>query len=154
MSSSRGIFIPRYTRGEYRKRNPEYWAVKIRQQAARRRGDRDKFRDLAKQARAIPSGDPMDPGYRRLYYCRYADDHLLGFIGPRAEAEQIKAELAAFLRGTLKLELNAGKTLITHARTRAARFLGYEIIVQHAPARSPGPPVGSTGPSGCGCRWR
>jgi len=65
--------IPRYTRGEHRKRNPEYWAVKIRQQAARRRGDRDQFRDLARQARAIPSGDPKDPGYRRLYYCRYAD---------------------------------------------------------------------------------
>jgi len=23
----------------------------------------------------------MDPGYRRLFYCRYADDHLLGFTG-------------------------------------------------------------------------
>ncbi|HEX5302364.1 MAG TPA: reverse transcriptase/maturase family protein [Streptosporangiaceae bacterium] len=125
---------PRYTRGEHRKRNPEYWAVKIRHRTAHRRGDRGQARDLARQARSIPSGDPMDPGYRRLYYCRYADDHLLGFIGPRAEAEQIRAELAVFLRETLKLELNAGKTLITHARTRAARFLGYEIITQHAPA--------------------
>ena len=126
--------IPRYTRGKYRKPNPDYWTVKIRQRAARRRGDRDEARELARQARAFPSGDPMDPGYRRLYYCRYADDHLLGFIGPRAEAEQIKAALAAFLRGELALELNAGKTLITHARTRAARFLGYEVITQHAPA--------------------
>jgi group II intron reverse transcriptase/maturase len=126
--------IPRYTRGEHRKPNRDYWAVKIRQRAARRRGDRALARDLAKQARAIPCGDPVDPGYRRLYYCRYADDHLLGFIGPKAEAEQIKAGLAAFLREELALELNAGKTLITHARTSAARFLGYEIITQHAPA--------------------
>jgi len=73
----------------------------------------------------------MDPGYRRLFYCRYADDELLGFIGPKAEAEQIKAELARFLRETLALELNPDKTLITHARTRAARFLGYEITAQH-----------------------
>ncbi len=73
----------------------------------------------------------MDPGYRRLFYLRYADDHLLGFAGPKAEAEQIKQKLAAFLRETLALELNASKTLITHARTRAARFLGYEITVQH-----------------------
>ena len=29
------------------------------------------------------------------------------------------------------MELNADKTLITHARTRAARYLGYEITVQH-----------------------
>jgi len=36
------------------------------------------------------------------------------------------------LRESLALELNASKTLITHARTRAARFLGYDIIVQHS----------------------
>ena len=38
---------------------------------------------------------------------------------------------AAFLRDDLALELSAGKTLITHARTQAARFLGYEITVRH-----------------------
>ena len=81
--------------------------------------------------RAVPSVDPTDPGYRRLVYCRSADDHLLGFIGPKAEAEAIKEKLARFLRETLALELNRNKTLITHARTGAARFLGYEIIVQH-----------------------
>jgi len=47
------------------------------------------------------------------------------------EAEQIKARLAQFLRDDLKLELSEEKTLITHARTGAARFLGYEITVQH-----------------------
>ena len=52
-------------------------------------------------------------------------------IVSKAEAEQIKAELAAFLRETLALELNQSKTLITHARTGAARFLGYQITVQH-----------------------
>jgi hypothetical protein len=56
---------------------------------------------------------------------------LLGFAGPKAEAEQIKARLAQFLRDDLKLELSADKTLITHARTGAARFLGYGITVQH-----------------------
>ena len=61
-----------------------------------------------------------------------ADDHILGFIGPRAEAEEIKAKLAKFLRETLGLELSAEKTLITHARSQPARFLGYDIIVQHA----------------------
>jgi hypothetical protein len=80
----------------------------------------------------------MDPGYRRLFYCRYADDDLLGFIGPKAEAEQIKAELERFLRETLALDLNPDKTLITHARTGAARFLGYEITVQHCNTRLTG----------------
>jgi len=64
-------------------------------------------------------------------YCRYADDHLLGFTGPKAEAEEIKQRLAELLRDDLKLELSRDKTLITHARTGAARFLGYEITVQH-----------------------
>ena len=74
----------------------------------------------------------MDPGYRRLKYTRYADDHMLGFIGPKAEAEEIKAKLAKFLRETLGLELNQQKTLITHARSQHARFLGYDITVQHS----------------------
>src|SRR6266513_2383498 len=57
---------------------------------------------------------------------------LLGFTGPKAEAEQVKAELARFLRETLALELNQDKTLITHARSQRARFLGYQIAVQHS----------------------
>ncbi len=83
------------------------------------------------QIAPLPCGDPMDPGYRRLRYCRYADDQLLGFTGPKAEAEQVKSQLAAFLRDELALDLSAGKTLITDARDGAARFLGYEITVRH-----------------------
>ena len=71
------------------------------------------------------------PGYRRLRYIRYADDVLLGFAGPKTEAEEIKRRLGRFLRDDLKLELSEQKTLITHARTDAARFLGYEITVEH-----------------------
>src|SRR5262245_15138516 len=57
---------------------------------------------------------------------------LLGFSGPREEAEQIKQRLQEFLQETLKLELSQAKTLITHARTEAARFLGYEIVTLDA----------------------
>ena len=123
--------IPEHTRGDRRRHNREYARVKDRLAGARRRGDRAQARKLRRQMRTLPSKDPVDPGFRRLFYCRYADDHLLGFTGPKAEAEQIKAELARFLRETLALELNPGKTLITHARTRAARFLGYQITVRH-----------------------
>ena len=99
---------------------------------ARKRGDRIEVRALRRKLRGLPTGDPRDPGYRRLRYCRYADDHLLGFTGPKAEAEQIKRRLARFLHDDLKLELSQEKTLMTHARTGTARFLGYEITVQHA----------------------
>src|SRR5207248_5974626 len=96
------------------------------------RGDQAAVRALRKQRRSLPTGDPRDPGYRRLRYVRYADDILLGFAGPKAEAEEIKRRLAQFLQEHLKLELSDRKTLITHARTSAARFLGYEITTQHA----------------------
>ncbi len=123
--------IPQYTRGTRRRLNPEYSRVQSRMRRAQTRGDRAEARDLRKQLRTLPRDDPIDPGYRRLKYLRYADDHILGFIGPKAEAEQIKARLARFLRETLGLELNQAKTLITHARTQRARFLGYDISVWH-----------------------
>ena len=123
--------IPQYTRGDSRAPNVAYKVIGSQLQNARRRGDRAAARDLKRQLRALPSKDPMDPGYRRLRYCRYADDHLLGFTGPKAEAEEIKAKLATFLRESLGLELNQDKTLITHARSQPARFLGYNVIVQH-----------------------
>ena len=129
------VLIPEYTRGVFRKDNPEYGRVRMAAARAHRRGDRQTASALRKRLRGLPSGDPRDPGFRRLHYTRYADDHLLGFTGPRAEAEQIKDRLAAFLRDDLKLELSPEKTLITHARTGAARFLGYEITTQHSRCR-------------------
>jgi hypothetical protein len=125
------VLIPQYTRGKTRKRNPEYRRRQYQLTRARERGDRAQARNLLRQLRQIPSGDPQDPGYRRLRYSRYADDHILGFTGPKAEAEAIKDQLARFLRDELALELNPDKTLVTHARTGAARYLGYEITVQH-----------------------
>ena len=80
----------------------------------------------------LPSHDPYDPGYRRLRYVRYADDFVLGFIGPKVEAQQVKESLETFLRDSLKLELSREKTLISHATSQAARFLGYELVNQQA----------------------
>jgi group II intron reverse transcriptase/maturase len=124
--------VPAFTRGTARRQNREYGNVTANIGYWRRKGDRDKVRALRKIQRSMPSGDVNDPGYRRLRYCRYADDHLLGFVGPKAEAEQIKDQLAAFLREELKLELSTEKTLITHARTHKARFLGYDIWTRQA----------------------
>jgi group II intron reverse transcriptase/maturase len=130
------VLIPEYTRGTRRKANPAGRKVDSAMAAARERKDRATARKLRQQRRGLPYGDPRDPGYRRLRYIRYADDHLLGFTGPKAEAEEIKQRLARFLRDELKLELSADKTLITHARTQKARFLGYDIIAQHSATRA------------------
>jgi group II intron reverse transcriptase/maturase len=125
------VLIPEYTRGVRRKENPEYNRIRRQHYRARDHGDQTAARALRKQQCTLPRWDPTDPGYRRLRYVRYADDILLGFAGPKAEAEEIKCRLARFLHDELTLELSETKTLITHARTEAARFLGYEIIVQH-----------------------
>jgi group II intron reverse transcriptase/maturase len=119
--------IPAYTRGTARRQNRKYGNITATIGYYRRKGDRDKVKALRKQQKSIPSVDVNDPGYRRLRYCRYADDHLLGFVGTKAEAEQVKNQLAAFLRSELKLELSTKKTLITHARTSKARFLGPSV---------------------------
>src|SRR5882757_3964345 len=109
------VLIPEYTRGQARARNPAYRRAESALRRARKRGDRAAARELRQQLRSMPSLDPCDPGYRRLRYVRYADDALLGLTGPKAEAEQVKARLAAFLHDDLKLELSESKTLITHA---------------------------------------
>jgi len=124
--------LPVYSRGRLRRPNPAYEQVENAIARACRRGDREAVRALRRHRRTLPSQDPNDPDYRRLRYVRYADDWLLGFAGPKREAEEVKSRIGAFLRDELKLELSDSKTLITHATTGAARFLGYEIRAQHA----------------------
>ncbi len=123
------VLIPHHTRGEKRRKNLVY--NRLSQQAENRfkRGLTKQGQQLRKAAQHLPSKDPQDPNYRRLRFCRYADDFALGFIGPKAEAEEIKRQLATFLREELKLTLSEEKTLVTHARSEAAKFLGYEITL-------------------------
>lgn len=112
------VLIPEYTRGGRQGTpgaQPGRSGVANQLARARQRSDRAQARQLRKQMHRLPSADPHDPAFRRLRYSCYADDHLLGFTGPKAEAEQIKQRLATFLRDDLKLELSPEKTLITHA---------------------------------------
>jgi len=124
--------LPVYNRG--RRRRPYRPYMRLWQQACRleQQGNWKAGRTLRRQMKTMTSRDPHDPSYRRLHYCRYADDWLCGFTGPKREAEQIKVEIGQFLRNKLKLELSQAKTLITHGRTHPARFLGYEIVVLDA----------------------
>jgi hypothetical protein len=124
--------LPEYNLGRRRRRNRVYQVVEYALARARRHRDKAEVSRLVLARRQLPSQDPDDPCYRRLRYVRYADDWLLGFAGPKHEAEQIKVEIATFLRDELRLELSPSKTLITHATSQAARFLGYEIRAQHS----------------------
>jgi retron-type reverse transcriptase len=94
--------IPRYTKGVKRAVNPEYRKLMRDSYQQRKRGNPQRATELRKQAQTMPSMDINDPEYRRLKYVRYADDFLLGFNGPRSEAEEIKHRLREFLRDELK----------------------------------------------------
>ncbi len=126
-----GTLIPAYTRGEHRQRNPAWNQATCQVHRHRKLGRHAEAHAWEKRRRHLPSGDPNDPDFRRLYYARYADDFVLGFAGPKQEAENIKASLRRALHETLGLELSPEKTVITHATTQAARFLGYELVSQH-----------------------
>lgn len=119
--------IPAYTRGKRRKTNPPYGALTREASKARKIGDLERARQLNLAAQKMPSRDPNDPNFRRLKYVRYADDWLIGFVGTKAEAQDIKQKITTFLQEQLKLELSQEKTLITHAREDKAHFLGYNI---------------------------
>jgi group II intron reverse transcriptase/maturase len=123
--------LPAYNRKQKRSFNPTYKRFESRAYKMRKKGRRKEAAKARRHQLHQPQRDPNDPEYRRLRYIRYADDFMLGLAGPKAEAEHIKEELGMFLNEELKLELSQEKTLITHARTRAARFLGYEIVTQH-----------------------
>lgn len=123
--------LPAFTRGEQRQRNPIYNRLRVREQYYRKQGNREKARELRRERQRLPERDPLDPDYRRLRFVRYADDFCLGFAGPKEEAEEIKSRLKTFLQDRLKLELSEEKTLITHASTQPAHFLGYELTVQY-----------------------
>ena len=124
------VLIPEFTQGKRQKPNPAYQQISRQLNAMRKRGDAKGVKALVKQRRLLPSVNTRDAGYRRLRYVRYADDFILGFTGPKVEAEEIKQKLKGWLLDNLKLTLSDEKTLITHASTEAARFLGYDIKVQ------------------------
>jgi group II intron reverse transcriptase/maturase len=126
-----GTLLPAYTKGERRADNPEYLRNQHQLKAARKRKspDPERIRELKRERRRLLSRNPLDPDYRRLRYIRYADDFLLGFVGPKEEAADIRDRIGEFLGRELKLTLSAEKTLITHAQDEKASFLGYEIKV-------------------------
>lgn len=120
--------ISQHTKGQQRKRSAEYARLIKRRSDAKRQGQWKRYAQLGKELQLLPSKDPYDPDFRRLRFVRFADDFLLGYVGTRPEAEGIKEQISEFLAG-LGLTLSQEKTLITHASSETAKFLGYEISI-------------------------
>ncbi len=65
--------------------------------------------ELYAKLRSIPCFPAIDPTFKKIQYVRYADDFIIGVIGPKADAEEIKGKLRAFLHDKLNLTLSEEK---------------------------------------------
>jgi group II intron reverse transcriptase/maturase len=136
-----GKLMTDFERGKKRAGNPEYDRDhNIRQRLNKRikqETDTDRRNDLLIQKKqvqrhmlTIPSANQYDEGYRRLRYCRYADDFVLSAICPKEEAEEIYRKIETLMDDELKLNTSKAKSGLKH-NTEVIRFLGYDIIVKN-----------------------
>ena len=120
--------ILEYTIGKRRKANPEYASLSRKMSKAKKSGNRKAYKELLKKRDQIPSKMPNDPDFRRLKYVRYADDFMIGVIGTKQDAKDIKAKVTQYL-ASIKLSRALLKSAIIHATDGKARFLGYNIQI-------------------------
>lgn len=84
------------------------------------------IRQNRKIRQATHSGDPMDPKFRRMTWCRYADDFYIGIIGPKSEALSIRDQVGGYLN-SIGLQLSEAKTTLTHFPRNTIEFLGASL---------------------------
>ncbi len=132
------VLIPEYTRGKRRARNPAYLELqnRWRKPAGAATGPRP--------GRCVSGWSACPARIRTIRAtggCATCDTQTITCSGSpdrRPRPRRSNSAWRQFLRDELKLELSQDKTLITHARTGAARFLGYEITIQHNDTKKTG----------------
>lgn len=129
-----------FDRGKRRAENPRYGSLTRGIYKRRLRIDRllaegkeaeaeevkAKVRELEAERSSMPSKDGFDPNYKRLLFCRYADDFLIGVIGSKAEACEVMQEVTEFLRDALRLHASPEKSKVSKASS-GTMFLGYTV---------------------------
>ena len=115
---------------------PEYLRLAKRRQTLQKKVDRAvgsereealrEFKQVCKEKFKTPCKLCDD---KKLVYCRYADDFLIGVSGSQEDCVAIRESIRAFLADEYKLELSIEKTKITHSSERV-RFLGYDVAVR------------------------
>jgi len=131
--------LPLYNKGEYRAKPSEY---------ASRYNLNEKDKEIisiypelksamkrVKHKRTVLSGrytasDGQDPKFRRLFYIRYADDFLIGFTGPKSEADEIMNLIKGKLK-SIHLEANENKSGVFHSSDNGILYLGMYIRYFH-----------------------
>lgn len=130
----------RFDRGKHRAENPQYGRLTRAMYRRRLRVEKllsedrkaeahavlAKIRELETERSTMPSKNGLDPNYKRLLFCRYADDFLIGVIGSKAEAREVMQEVTDFLRHHLRLEASPEKSKVSKASDGTV-FLGYTV---------------------------
>ena len=130
-----------FDQGKKRKKNKQYYRYSGKIERLRKQWDmlkgkekntqklqaiQQEIRQVDKLRKRIPSGDPFDAGYKRLFYCRYADDFAIGIIGSFADAQAVRQQVTGFIQETLKLTIAKEKSHISHSK-KGMTFVGYEV---------------------------
>jgi RNA-directed DNA polymerase len=89
----------------------------------------NELRTLLSKQRTLPSITENTDEYKRLRYCRYADDFICGVAGSYKDARAIKQSIEGYLKDELHLQTSSEKSGIVRLKT-GAEFLGYFI---HSP---------------------
>jgi group II intron reverse transcriptase/maturase len=92
------------------------------------RDDIREFKEAQRLKLSVPYSDVLDGNFKKIQYNRYADDFIVGVIGSKKDALQIKEDIRRFLAERLKLTLSEEKTKVTHSGEKV-RYLGYDMAV-------------------------
>jgi len=119
-----------------RNASKEYEKIARRYRKAKARLDSDdpirddirEFKEAQRLKLSTPYADVLDERFKKIQYNRYADDFIVGVIGSKQDALQIKEDIRCFLAERLKLTLSDEKTKVTHSSDKV-RYLGYDIAV-------------------------
>lgn len=131
--------ITKFNKGKRRPDNPPYMRLNRQIQSLRKHIDKEgvspeklsEFKSLEKERLQIPRYIENTDKFKRLVYCRYADDFIFGVIGSYTDAKNLMLETESFLRDNLHLNLSPEKTCVQRA-TKGIEFLSYGIKTQYS----------------------
>ena len=130
-------YIEQFDKGKVHKRTKEYrsreYKLCLKRKEVKNRwndmSDIEKAQALKEikylkaEMQSVHCKDPMDKSFRRMKYVRYADDFLIGIIGTKKEAEEVKSKIGEFIANELKLEMSDEKTFKGYGPEQGYDFL-------------------------------
>ena len=130
-------FIARFNKGDNRPENPDYnksrLAINRLKKKCKSKGlipdEIHNLKALQKQRYTIPQRLEKTEDYKRLRYCRYADDFICGVAGSYKDARSILEAVETFVQNELQLEFSIAKTDVKRS-IKGIEFLGYHIRTQ------------------------